>query len=258
MKNGIFMAAATSLILMSSSMAQETVCVPQFVDGVMHQYRWKTTLVLQNAEPTRERIQLHFHSTDGSPMDGVWLRERLGHGPQAAVGPGGQFETPALAGNAVRSYQSLGQGTAQAGYVCADSPDRVRLHAMIHLYDADGNLISDTGIIPGRALRRGSFLADQTEGATGGIAFLNPSFESPTTCAVELFEENGETPIGNATVTLQPRAQIARLLLDMFPELLTGDVGFVRVTCDNPVCLLVLRLRGLEMLQIPVFVESEP
>ena len=43
----------------------------------------------------------------------------------------------------------------------------------------------------------------------------------------------------------------------MFPGLLTGDVGFVHVTCENPVCGVALQLRGLRMLQIPISVELE-
>lgn len=53
-----------------------------------------------------------------------------------------------------------------------------------------------------------------------------------------------------------PHAQTARFMRELFPGILTDGVGFVRVTCDNPICPLALHLRGLAMTQIPVV--SEP
>jgi hypothetical protein len=48
-------------------------------------------------------------------------------------------------------------------------------------------------------------------------------------------------------------AQIARFLFELFPQLLNDEGIFVRITCPDPVCALVLNLHGFEMFQIPVF-----
>ncbi len=249
----LFLASQAALTLAQD---QTQICVPQFVDGALGPYRWQTSLILQNQDQTQAQARLHFLDNNGQPLSGILLRERLGQGQQMGAGSGGQLETVPINGRTMRSYRSESMGPLQAGYVLIESQNRIQAHAMLHLYDAQGNLVSETGIIPGPQFRSGGFLADQTDGKGLGLALLNPSAEQAAMCSLELYEEDGETPLGTVDVELAPRAQIARILLELFPELLTGEVGFVRVSCDSPVCALALQLRGLQMLQIPVFVEN--
>ena len=95
------------------------------------------------------------------------------------------------------------------------------------------------------------------QGQGVAFAFTNPDPDLINTCTVELFEEEGTEPIGSVDMEIGPRSQIGQFLFDMFPGLLTGEVGFVRVTCDSPICGVALQLRGLQMLQIPIVVEVE-
>ena len=244
------------LLTIGQAQSEEQVCLPQFVDGTFGPFSWRTTVVLQNQQQTQAQVRLHFYDNNGQPMNGLMLRERLGKGQQGMVGPNGQFDARLLSGQAMRSYRSEGGGPFQAGYCIVESANRVRAHAMIQLFDAQGSLVSETGIIPGAQFRFGSFFADQTEDKGVGLALANSSQTQTAACTIQLFEEETEDLLGETDVQLGPGSQTAQFLFELFPGLLTGEVGFVRISCDKPVCALALQLRGLEMLQIPVFVED--
>jgi len=191
-------------------------------------------------------------------MEGLKLRERMGQGPNAEGGPGGQFDTRPMGGGATRSYRSTGEGQFQAGYCLIESDVPIQVHARLQLYESNGNLIGESGIIPGRQFRAGGFFADRTEGREIGIAFMNSNEQAGASCTLEVYEEDGTEPLGTYDLELGPHSQIARYLKELFPDVLADGSGFVKISCDNPVCALVLHLHGFQMLQIPVFVETNP
>ena len=85
-----------------------------------------------------------------------------------------------------------------------------------------------------------------------GLALSNPGFQA-VTATLEFVGEDGETILGKIQVTLGPHAQIAKFVRELFPAFPDG-IGFIRVTTSAPVCGLALRLHGLDISQVPVFV----
>lgn len=251
---------ALILVLMFSASLvgqdQERICIPQFVDGAAGPFRWHTTLMIHNQEATQTQARLRFFDNQGQPMEGLKLRERMGQGPQAQGGPGGQFETRPLGQGATRSYRSSGEGQFQAGYCLIDSDVPLQVHARLQLYGWDGMLIGESGIIPGPQFRSGGFFADRTEGREVGFALMNSAQQQGALCTLEVWEEDGTEPLGTYELELGPHSQIARYLKELFPDVLADDSGFVKIACDSPVCALALHLHGFQMLQIPVFVDE--
>lgn len=234
---------------------QERVCVPQFLDGTAGAYRWQTTLMIHNQEQIQTQARLRFYDNEGQPMEGLQLREQMGHGGHAQGGPGGQFETRPLGAGAARSYRSGGEGQYQAGYCLIESDDPLQVHARLQLYGEGGKLIGESGIIPAPQFRFGGFFADRTEGREVGFALMNSDQEA-TTCTFEVYAEDGTEPLGTYDLELGPHSQIARYLKELFPDVLADGSGFVKITCDSPVCALVLHLHGFQMLQIPIFING--
>ena len=241
------------LALAAPSFAQTTVCVPQFVDGTSGSIRWQTTLILMNQEQTQAQVQLQFRDNDGVPLHQLRMTRAHGQGPGQGVDSNGQFSPEPIRARSMVALQSSGEGGLQSGYVMVQSQQRIQVQTRLQMMDQSGNLLAEVGVTPGPQFRNGSFYAGTSEGALIGMALANPSADVPVTCSVEVVAEDG-TVLGTTDVTLGPHSQIARFLFELFPQLLTDEGIFVRITCPDPVCALVLNLHGFEMFQIPVFV----
>lgn len=72
----------------------------------------------------------------------------------------------------------------------------------------------------------------------------------------EFVAEDGTTVLGTFQVTLGPHAQIARFVREMFPAVPAG-IGFIRITTSSPVCSMALRMRGLDLSQLPIFINPQ-
>jgi len=235
---------------------QERICIPQFVDGTAGPFRWHTTLMIHNSEQTQTQARLRFFDNDGQPMEGLQLRERMGQGQSAQGGAGGLFETRPLGEGATRSYRSQGEGQFQAGYCLIESDVPLQVHARLQLYGTEGTLIGESGIIPTPQFRAGGFFADRTEGREVGFALMNSAQQGTAACTMEVWEEDGTEPLGTYDLELGPHSQTARYLKELFPDVLADGSGFVRISCDRPVCALALHLHGFQMLQIPVYIDE--
>jgi hypothetical protein len=228
------------------------ICVPQFVDGASGPVRWQTTLMIHNQETTQTQVRLQFYRSDGQPLQAtVNERERMRRRIQA--GPDGRAFTD-VSGQSAGSFRSSGQATLQTGSCLIDAPARIQAHAMIHLYDNLGNLLQETGVVPHPQFRSGNVFIDQSDNAEVGIAIANPG-EQTITATFEFIAEDGTTVLGTVQVTLGSHAQIARFVREMFPDFPDG-IGFVRITTSAPVCGMVLRLRGLDLSQLPIFINQ--
>ena len=243
------------LLWAPATFAQTQICIPQFVDGIVGPLRWQTTLIVHNQDQVRAQMQMNFYDSSGRPMSGMTMRNNAGRGPHNQVGPNGQFAPNPVGPRAGIGFRSNGQGPLQAGFVQIQSQNRIQAHAMLHLLDAIGNNLSEVGISPHPPFRVGNFFLNHSDGAGGGVSLSNPSGTQPATCNLEVFGEDETTPLGSAQVTLGPRGQLGRFIRELFPGILSDGVGFVRISCDQPVCGLALHLRGLAMTQIPIFIE---
>lgn len=238
----------------AAALAQTQVCVPQFLDGSAGPFQWRTTLVLQNQDQTQAQVRFNFYDNNGTPFQ-LEMRRRGGPGSPLQVGPGGQFDPEPIRARAAVGYQSSGRGALQAGYVMIQSQNRIQVQSRLHLLDGTGNIVSEAIIVPGQQFFRAGFYADQSDGAGIGLALCNPSTTRTAICTLELVASDGETILGTTQISLGPHSQTARFLFELFPALLTDAVGFVRITCSEPVCALALHLRGLVMAQIPIVIE---
>jgi len=244
------------LALAAPSFAQTTLCVPQFVDGTSGSIRWQTTLILMNQEQTQAQVQLQFHDNSGAPIRQLRMTRAHGQGPVQGIDPNGQFSPEPIRARSMIALQSSGEGGLQTGYVTVQSQQRIQVQSRLQVTDQNGNLLGEVGVTPGAQFRMGSFYAGTSEGALVGMSLANPSADQTVTSTVEVVAEGG-TILGTTDVTLGPHSQIARFLFELFPQLLTDEGVFVRITSQDPVCALVLNLHGLEMFQIPVFVVYE-
>lgn len=238
------------------SMAQTQVCVPQFVDGDAAGFQFRTTLVLHNQDQNQAQVQLSFYDEKGVPFSQMAMTRRGGSGSGSQVGPGGQFNPEPIRARFAVAYQSGGQGPLQVGHVMIQSQNRIQVESRFQLHDEIGNLLSEAIVVPGQQFHQGSFYADRSDGAGIGLALTNPSATQTTICTVEIIDSDGNSVLGTTQITLGPHSQTARYLFELFPEILEDDVGFVRITCSEPVCALALHLRGLVMAQIPVVIED--
>lgn len=247
----LYLMSLMVLALAASSYAQTTVCIPQFVDGESGSIRWRTTLVLMNQEQTQAQVQLQFYDSDGAPIP--QLRMTRSHGQAQGTDANGQFSPEPIRARSMVALQSSGQGGLQAGYVLVQSQQRIQVQTRLQLTDQTGKLLAEVGVTPGAQFRAGSFYAGTSEGALIGMSLTNPSLDQTVTVNVEVVAEDG-TVLGATDVTLGPHSQIAQFLFELFPQLLTDEGVFVRITSPDPICALVLNLHGFEMFQIPVFV----
>jgi hypothetical protein len=247
-------AIALFIAVPSLALAQTSppVCIPQFVDGASGQVRWQTTLMIHNQDMTQAQIQLHFYRSDGQPLQ-MMVNERERQRRRIETGPDGQATTNLGAHTAV-SLRSMGQGPLQTGSCLIDSAARIEVHSMIHFYDAQGNLLQETAVISQPQFRAADVPIDQTDSAAVGIAVANPADQS-VVATFEFIAEDGTTVLGSFQVTLGPHAQIARFVREMFPGF-PDDIGSVRITTSSPVCGMVLRLTGLDLMQVPVFINQ--
>lgn len=211
------------------ALGQNEVCIPLYVDGVTGPYRWETTLVISNQQQTGAEFRLHFYDSNGQTIPGPILSERRGRGPMSPMGPGGQFDPSPINARTMRSYRSHGEDALQSGYCVVESQDRIEAYAQVRLLDHTGNVLSETGIIPGPQFRSGSFFADRMDGQGVGVAFANTSADE-TTCTLELFAEDGTTSLGTAEIQLGPGSHTMRMLSELFPDLLADEVGFIVVS----------------------------
>jgi len=243
------------LIMSPVAFGQTDICIPQFLDGVAGPFRYRTTLVMQNQEQNQAQVQLQFYDNNGAPMQQFMMNRRGMHGGQSPVGPNGQFSPDPIQSQGAVGYRSGGEGGFQAGFVQIQSQSRIQSHARLQLFDSSGSLLSETNIIPGPQFRNGSFYADRADGAMIGLAFTNTSVDQTATCTLEIYADDG-TLLNTTQIVLGPRSQTAQFLSQIFPNVLTNDAGYVRISCNNPICALALHLRGLGMTQIPVAVED--
>lgn len=244
-----------SLFLLGQS--QDEICVPQFVNGSLGPFRWETTVMIQNQEQAQAQIQLRFFQNDGQALNNFQFRTRMGFGKQFQVGSNGLLTPDPVRERSMMSLRSAGQGPLQIGFCLIQSQGRIQAQARLHVYDSSGTLLHEAALSnPGRFLQ-GSFFADLTDGRQMGVVVTNPSAETTANCRLEIFAEDGVEALGSVDLQMGPHSQSSKYLFEYFPDLLTGDVGFVRITCDNPVCALALQLKGLSMLQVPIFVEID-
>lgn len=248
---GIFVILAMG----TAAFAQTDVCIPQFLDGDAGPFQWRTMLVLHNQDKIQAQVQLQFYNNNGAPMQQITMNRQGRQGGQGPVGPNGQFNPEPIRERAAVGFRSQGKGGLQSGFVQIQSQNRIQAHSRVQLYDFTGSLISETNIIPGPQFRNGSFYADRSDGAEIGLALTNPSAAQSSICTLEIFADDG-TLLDATEITLGPRSQTAQFLFEIFPDVFADDVGYVRISCDNPICSLALRLCGLNMTQIPVVVED--
>jgi hypothetical protein len=254
--------------------SQNRVNLGYFANGLFGEYRVQTSLVVQNQEATEATLQLRFRHMNGAPMEGLAIQGRAQKGRQHRAGQNGEVQGLSIPPGAYRNFESTGEGPLEIGSCSVDSPARIRAYSRVRLFDAEGLLVSEVNILPSGSFRGGGFFMGDMDPADIGISLTNTSAESTAVCLLQLFETvegaGNDVPLlegDGVTLTLGGDAQTTRMLKELFEEQYettlkefladpeTGDV-YAIVTCDNPICAVVLHLNGLEYLGIPVNPES--
>lgn len=248
--------AGLLFILAQPLEAQTDIWLPQFIDGEAGGLRWQTTLVFHNETTTQAQVMLHLYNTDGQPLSGIMMNRFGSGGMQFQFGPNGQFNPNPINMRSMLAYRSSGSGTFRSGLLQIQSQDQIQAHMMLHVYDSDGNLISETGVVPNAPFVAGNFWVNPSGGARFGLALANPSETAPATVTLDFFEEDGTTPVGSVNLDLGPRTQIARFVDEWLQTFAPITIGFVRITATSPICSVVIQFRDLDMTQIPILIEE--
>jgi hypothetical protein len=252
----IGLAIVLQAMVVSAQNNQETeICLPQFVHGTFEDdFRWESSIFFFNLGDQELTPEFTFRTGEGEVWEGG-LTTRLGRGDEFQIGEGGVFspEQP-FAGRAGGTFRTVGEEQFRTGFVTVRAPGQFGVMTRAHLFDAQGNLIAETSIIPQPAFRTGAFVIDTFEGQRTGLALAN-THEAEATCTLTFFREGEADAVGEVQLdVLGGGMQTARMLDEMFPELFADDAGFVLIDCDQPVCALAMNLRGLDTRQIPIFV----
>jgi hypothetical protein len=254
--------------------SQNRVNLGYFANGLVGGYRVQTALVVQNQETTEATLQLRFLHMNGAPMEGLDIRGRAQKGRQHRAGQNGEIQGLSIPPGAYRSFESNGEGLLEIGSCSVESPDRIRAYSRVRLFDAEGRLVSEVNILPSGNFRGAGFFMGDMDPAEVGISLTNTDAVSTAICLLQLYETvegaGNDIPLldgDGVTLTLGGDTQTTKMLKELFedqyaqtlrdyladPE--TGDV-YAIVTCDNPVCAVVLHLNGLEYLGIPINPEN--
>jgi hypothetical protein len=246
-----------SIALAQDNGEEIEVCIPQFVTGTGDDdFRWETTLMIFNQEEADVTSQWNFFGATGQPF-GSTFRERLGRGEPTEIGAAGEFSPTPFLGRAGRTFRFSNEDDLQPGFLVMRSTGRLQTQVRLHLFDADGELVNETTIIPHPAFRTGAFFIDATEGQATGLALTNAHETQENTCRLQLFQEGEEGVVATATIELDARSQNSQLLNEIFDEeFLEDESGFVLIDCDEPVCALALQLRGVQNRQIPIVTDA--
>ncbi|HXK62432.1 MAG TPA: hypothetical protein PLP42_21295 [Acidobacteriota bacterium] len=248
---GVVCACLSPLTLVRAQ--QNEVCIPQFVVGTSEGFRWETTLMFFNQQSADVNSQWSLFNAAGQPI-GATFREQLGQGDPTTIDATGQFTPSPIASGRARSFRFSSEEALQIGFLLITSDAEMTTHARLHLFDDQGNLISETAVIPGPSFTAGAFFVDATDEQLTGLALTNTSPTTPTNCTLKLFSEASNDQIGDdVTITIAPRNQNSQLVQEIFGEsFLENEAGFVLINCDQPVCALAMQVRGVTATQIPV------
>lgn len=249
---------------------QNEVHLGYFVNGQIGPHRIQTALVIRNQARTDAILHLQLRRTNGEPMQDLELQSRARRGRHQRTGPGGEIQGLRVPPGSFRSYESTGIGPLELGSCWLESTTPILAYSRVRLFDQDGRLISEVHIRPSGAFRSAGFFLGRMDPEEVGVAFTNASPESSAVCRLQLYEtaEGAEPDPAllegeGVLLTLDRNAQTSRMLMELFEEQYdqslkefladpeNGDVYAV-VTCDNPICAVVLHLNGLEYLGIPV------
>jgi hypothetical protein len=247
---------ALQALVVSAQETETELCLPQFVHGTFQDdFRWESSILFFNLSDQELTPEFTFRTAEGEPMMGG-LRTRLGRGDELEIGEGGLF-SPAqpFAGRTGTTLRTTSQNEFQSGFVTVRAPGQFGILTRAHLFDAQGNLISETSIIPQPAFRTGGFVIDTMEGQRTGFALTNAG-EQPATCTLTFFQEGEAEASGEVVLEeLGAHTQRAQNLDEIFPDLFADEAGFVLINCDQPVCALAINMRGVTATQIPIFTD---
>ncbi len=234
---------------------QSEICVPQFVDGVIDSFQWRTTLTLRNQDQTQSQVQIRIRDMDGDPL-GLRIRRRTMQQVEAHDVMGGLFSPDPIRARATVAYRSEGDAPLGVGYAVVQSQERVQARVMLQLHDGEGRLWAETTYVPQPLFRNGTLHVDHTENGSIGLAFANPSDTTPATITLELYSEDGVL-LGTTDVVLGPESHIARFVHEWLAGLLVDDAGYLSISSTSPVCGIGLMFREMTMTEAPLFVDQD-
>ena len=201
--------------------------ITQFTDGA----GYGTDIALMNGTSTQITGTVDFRSPQGALVS-LRINGTDTSTTRYSIPPDGTqvFSTGAAGGLLQSGYITVRADEGQAGPVARS----------IISFRQDGKLLAMTGMFPAVSSNRARAFVDMTEGHDSDLAILNDSNRAADV-RLTIFDSLGNAVQPSVTVTLQPQAQTAQLVSQLFPRLPRGFRGTVEINSLVPVQLVTLR-----------------
>jgi hypothetical protein len=208
--------------------AQSVYYVPQVIDGTTATGTLRTTIILTNPGTTNATVQVSLTGENSSPKQVNF----------PSLGSDSQFSLT-LQPSGSQILQTDGSGDGSAGAATISSSGALGVSTILSVYDANGNLLSESGASSSDVNSGYLVPIDTTRGLNTGVGIFNPA-TTPTMVTFTLFDING-TRLETATTTLVAGGHLARLVAgDLFPDV--GALqGTLTLTGSAPIAAVTIR-----------------
>ncbi|RPI28375.1 MAG: hypothetical protein EHM61_05330 [Acidobacteria bacterium] len=236
----------------SSGYAQtKTVCIPQFADGFDGQTFWQTQLLVDGRSFGVDRAVISVFGSRGQFFNRFTLGDFLFFnvfGQPVFMGP----FTPFRFFN--RDFLAR---PFRTGFLVIDSPLALNMRALIRRFSISGDLLSELVISPFDPFHRARLIEEEFDARILAFAMTNTDSLKRALGRFDFFPLGASDPLFSFPFEIGPRNQFSRFLFEVLPEVASSGLrGTIRITSDGLVSLLVLRVNGNEMQQVPLVIEE--
>lgn len=202
---------------------QPVLIFPQIVSGG----GFESELILSNPESSPDEGTVLFLNNDGSEMGLVIDGQRRSRVPYH-LAPGGTLK-----------LQPVGEGELRAGYVTvvSDAADSRLTGNLIYLWN--GQEVSVSG---SRLSKEYHVFTEKTQQTATGVALVNAG-QRPLPVKLTLLDGQGQF-FDEQEITLGGAEQMAKMLDELFPQIVAPFNGSLHARADDNLAMLGLRLRG--------------
>jgi hypothetical protein len=202
----------------------------------------QTTFVLYNLTANPAKVTLALSQSSSAP----WMVNVPGAGTNSTF-------TVMLAGGGSAFLQTDGQGASTMGAASVSSSQPIGVAAVVTAADAEGNFLSETGMLQSPAQEKFLLAFDTTNSVNTGLALYNPG-SLPVTVTVSQLDSAGAAVTSASLQPLAPGGQTTAYVSDLFPGV-TGSQGALAVTATGSVGAAVAAL-GLRQNTTPLAMAS--
>lgn len=205
---------------------QPVLIFPQIVNGG----GFESELILSNPESSPDEGAVLFLNNDGSEMGLIIDGQRRSRVPYH-LAPGGSLK-----------LEPVGEGELRAGYVVvvSEMADSRLTGSLIYL--SNGQEVSVSG---SRLSKEYHVFTEQTQQTSTGVALVNAG-QRPLPVKLTLLDSQGVF-FDEQEIVLQGAEQMAKMLNELFPQVVAPFNGSLHARADDNLAMLGLRLRGTSL-----------